>query len=116
MPDIVTLKLAKAYTDQEVAAAIIDAGSGDVVGPASATDSNLAIFSGTTGKLLADSGASVSSFATAAQGAKADSAVQPADIEDLVAGDGITNIVALTQDEYDNLTPDATTLYVIIDG
>jgi hypothetical protein len=31
-------------------------GSGDVVGPASSTDSNLAAFDGTTGKLLKDSG------------------------------------------------------------
>lgn len=32
-------------------------GSGDVVGPASATSGNLAVFSGTTGKLIADGGA-----------------------------------------------------------
>lgn len=46
-------------------------------------------------------------FATAAQGAKADTAVQ---------GDGITDVVAVTQAEYDLLTPDATTLYVITDA
>ena len=38
-----------------------------------------------------------------------------ADTSELVIGDGITNIVALTQAEYDGLTPDATTLYVITD-
>ena len=31
-------------------------GTGDVVGPASATDGNLAVFDGTTGKLLKDGG------------------------------------------------------------
>jgi hypothetical protein len=38
-----------------------------------------------------------------------------ADTTALVAGDGITDIVALTQAEYDALTPDATTLYVVTD-
>lgn len=34
-----------------------------------------------------------------------------------VAGDGVTDIVALTQSEYDAIdTPDATTLYVITDA
>jgi hypothetical protein len=32
-----------------------------------------------------------------------------------IDGDGITDIVALTQAEYDALTPDATTLYVVTD-
>lgn len=32
-----------------------------------------------------------------------------------VTGDGITDIVALTQAEYDALTPNATTLYVVTD-
>lgn len=36
-----------------------------------------------------------------------------ADMGTLVSGSGITNIVALTQAEYDALTPDATTLYVV---
>lgn len=38
-----------------------------------------------------------------------------ADTSTLVTGDGITDIVALTQAEYDALTPVATTLYVITD-
>ncbi|CAM5776269.1 hypothetical protein LMIY3S_05443 [Labrys miyagiensis] len=50
---------------------------GDVNGPASSTDNRLAAFSGTNGKLLKDSGVTSASFATAAQGAKADTAVQP---------------------------------------
>jgi hypothetical protein len=41
------------------------AGAGDVVGPASSTTSNIAIFADTTGKLLADSGTLVSDLATA---------------------------------------------------
>lgn len=60
------------------------AGTGDVVGPASSTNNAVALFDGTTGKLLKDGGVlgssaftSSSSYATAAQGAKADSAVQP---------------------------------------
>lgn len=32
-----------------------------------------------------------------------------------IDGDGITDIVALTQAAYDALTPDATTLYVVTD-
>lgn len=55
-------------------------GAGDVVGPASAIAARFASFSGTTGKLIADSGFSSTSFASAAQGALADSATQPADL------------------------------------
>lgn len=54
------------------------AGSGDVIGPASAVAGNFATFGDTSGDLLADSGVSATSFATAAQGTLADSAVQPA--------------------------------------
>ena len=41
------------------------AGLGDVVGPSSSIDGRLALFDGTTGKLLKQAGVSVSSFATA---------------------------------------------------
>jgi hypothetical protein len=51
--------------------------AGDVTGPASAVANNFAAFNMTTGKLIKDSGYNASSFATAAQGAKADTAVQP---------------------------------------
>jgi len=54
--------------------------AGDVNGPASAVSSNFALFDGTTGKLLKDAGINASTFATAAQGAKADTAVQPGDL------------------------------------
>lgn len=51
------------------------AGTGDVVGPASSVSGRFATFGNTTGKLIADSGYSFSSFATAAQGTTADNAV-----------------------------------------
>jgi hypothetical protein len=69
-------------------------------------------------------------YATAAQGSTADSAVQPGDnVSDLTndagyvpsdptgvtGADAITNIMSLTQAEYDAIvTPDAATLYVIV--
>lgn len=40
-------------------------GSGDVVGPTSAVDDNLAIFDGTTGRLIADSGISYNEIQSA---------------------------------------------------
>ena len=36
-------------------------------------------------------------------------------VADKIVGDSITNAVALTQAQYDALTPDATTLYVVTD-
>jgi hypothetical protein len=53
----------------------ISAGGGDVVGPASAVDSNFASYNTTTGKLIKDSGSKASDFATSTQGTKADNAV-----------------------------------------
>jgi hypothetical protein len=47
-----------------------------VQGPSSATNSDFVAFDGTSGKVIKDSGYSSASFATAAQGAKADTAVQ----------------------------------------
>ena len=63
-------------------------------------------------------------YATAAQGDLADTATQPADIANMVesdptgvtGADAITNIMSLTQAEYDAITPDAATLYVITDA
>ena len=68
---------------------------GDVVGPASAVDSNFAAFNTTTGKLIKDSGSTAATFATAAQGATADTAVQPGDnVSDLTNDSGfIADIV-----------------------
>jgi hypothetical protein len=52
-------------------------GSGDVTGPASAVAGNFPSLDA-TGKILSDSGKKSADFATAAQGGKADTAVQPA--------------------------------------
>lgn len=56
-----------------------------VLGPVGVVDGNVALFDGTTGKLVKDGGtlgtaafSETTDYATAAQGAKADSAVQPA--------------------------------------
>jgi hypothetical protein len=54
--------------------------AGDVTGPASAVADNFAAFNMTTGKLIKDSGYNASTFATAAQGALADTAIQPGDL------------------------------------
>jgi len=54
--------------------------AGDVTGPASAVANNFAAFNMTTGKLIKDSGYNASSFATAAQGTLADTAIQPGDL------------------------------------
>jgi hypothetical protein len=56
---------------------IAGGGSGDVVGPGSATNNNFVAFDGTTGKLVKDSGSAAGTFASAAQGALAASALQP---------------------------------------
>ena len=64
-------------------------------------------------------------YATAAQGALADSATQPGDIALMVesdvtgvtGADAVSNIMSLTQAEYDAIiTPDASTIYVITDA
>lgn len=49
-------------TEAAVRASIAAAGGGDVSGPASSTNLNIAVFSGTSGKLLADGGATVASL------------------------------------------------------
>jgi hypothetical protein len=69
-----------AYNGTEWVNTPVAPGSGDVVGAASSVDNNLAAFDGTTGKIIKDSGVSPASFATAAQGSLADTAVQPAAI------------------------------------
>ena len=71
-------------TDIRGAEGAAGSGSGDVVGPASATNNGVALFDGTTGKIIKGGGVlgtaafeAATSFATAAQGTKADTAVQP---------------------------------------
>ena len=71
---------------------------------------------------VADLQTALDGKATSAQGALADTAVQPAAIATFVesdptgitGADAITNIVSLTQAEYDAIaTPDASTLFVV---
>ncbi|MDG3577112.1 hypothetical protein P7F60_11985 [Rhizobium sp. YJ-22] len=52
-------------------------GSGNVTGPDAAADGNFAAFDGADGKKIRDGGFSASSFATAAQGLLASTALQP---------------------------------------
>jgi hypothetical protein len=74
---------------------VLDLTPGDVFGPASAVANNFAAFDMTTGKLIKDSGYNFASFATAAQGALADSAVQPSDLGTAAYLDaGVANGVA----------------------
>jgi hypothetical protein len=68
-------------------------GSGDVNGPSSSTNNAVALFDGTSGKIIKDGGvlgtaafSATSAFATAAQGSLADSALQPAAIGTTVQG------------------------------
>lgn len=63
------------------------AGSGDVIGPASSVNNGVALFDGLTGNLLKDGGvlgtaafSATTDYATSAQGALADTAVQPSDL------------------------------------
>jgi len=58
-------------TDATAGAAVwqeFGVGSGNVVGPASAVNNNIAVFDGTTGKLLKDGGATIASITAAAGG------------------------------------------------
>lgn len=65
----------------------VGTGSGDVVGPASAVASRLAAFSGTTGKLLADSGKLVTDFAALAHTHNESEVINlPADLAARVVG------------------------------
>lgn len=52
-------------SEKAVRAAISAAGGGDVSGPESSTDSNFALYSGESGKLLKDTGVKAADFATA---------------------------------------------------
>jgi len=55
-------------------------GVGDVQGPITSVNDRIVLFSGTTGKIIKDSGKKVSDFATAAEGVLASTAVQPEDL------------------------------------
>ena len=82
--DALGMSVAHAYLRAEGASGG-GGGTGDVVGPASATDDNIATFDGTTGKLIQDGGVSVSSLATEAEVAAAYQA-KDTDLDDLADG------------------------------
>lgn len=77
-------------------------GLGDVVGPGSAVSGNLVAFDGATGKLVKDALVSSSSFATAAQGALADTATQPGDLGDSAALDVGTTAGTVAAGDHDH--------------
>lgn len=71
-------------------------GGGDVVGPAVSVNDDIPLFDGVTGKLLKDSGLKTTAFATATQGALADTAVQPGDNVSTLTNDaGYSTVDAL---------------------
>lgn len=85
---------------------------GAVVGPSSAVTNRVATFNGTSGKLIKDSGLLLSGSNTGDQ-----------DLSELISNatdiytsaSKVTNIISLTQIDYDNITnPDVNTLYIII--
>ena len=108
---------------------------GLLIGPNSSTDANVAIFSGTTGKVIKDSGftigASVPANAKFTDTTYSDATTSTAGLmsatdktnldrlisKTLVEGNGtVTNVVSLTQAQYDALsTKNATTLYIVTD-
>lgn len=87
-----------------ISASISGGGGGDVVGPPSSVNNDVALFDGITGKLIKSGGqlgsaafTSFADYATAAQGALADTALQPEDIgvtvqETLVSGTNIKTV------------------------
>lgn len=72
-------------------------GGGDVVGPSSATDGNVATFNGTTGKLIRDGGFAVSAFMQSVLGestaidVKSTLGIDIVNAADYVVGDGVTD-------------------------
>jgi len=100
--------------NSEFTGAEIDAGI-------TAANTALQSISGTTDE-IGVSGSTISLAAAAkASLALADTATQPADIANMVESDvsstagasAITNIMSLTQAQYDAITPDASTFYII---
>lgn len=98
----VTLTIAESGNDINVTiAASGGAGSGDVVGPASAVDNNIATFDTTTGKLIQDSGVAISDV-TANTSARHDAVTvsDSAEIDFTLTGQQITaSLIASSIDE-----------------
>jgi hypothetical protein len=98
--DALGMRRAWAYLRAEAAASA--GGTGDVVGPASSTANNIAVFADETGKVIADGGVTVSSLATEAEVA---AGYQPldADLTDLADG-SLTGSKVGTGISADNIT------------
>lgn len=62
--------------------------SGAVIGPASSTDNRIALFDGVTGKLIKQASVGIDGLATAAQGALADTSLQPGSVCSLYESTG----------------------------
>jgi hypothetical protein len=120
------------FTGAQIDAAITKVGGiealADVTDTANVTAAGALMDSEVT-NLVAVKAFDPTDYATAAQGALADSATQPGDnVSTLVndaafipsdptgvtGADAITNIISLTQAEYDAITPNASTFYVIV--
>lgn len=120
--DVATVALTGSYND------LLDiptAGTGDVVGPTSSTDGAVALFDGTTGKLLKDGvvlGTAATTdatvYATAAQGALADSALQSSAIGVSVQAYNANTVVDASYVHTDNnyTTTEKTKLSGIAEG
>lgn len=116
---------ATAVQDADLATVATTGAYGDLTGkPTLATVATSGAYNDLTGKPTLGTAAATNStaYATAAQGAKADTAVQPAAIATMLVSaitgitgaDAITNCVSLTAAEYAAIgTKSATTLYII---
>lgn len=122
--DVATVAISGSYNDLTDLPAPGE-GTGDVTGPSASTDGAVALFDGTTGKLLKDgvvlgSAATTSStaYATAAQGALADSALQSSDIGVSVQAYNANTVVDASYVHTDNnyTTAEKTKLSGIAEG
>lgn len=90
--------------------------TGEVIGPSSATDSSVALFDGTTGKLIKNSsltvsGSTITGNITGNAGTVTNGVIS--DVSSTVGGVHITNIMSISAAAYALITPDPTTLYFI---
>ncbi len=75
--------------------------TGEVIGPSSAVSGNVVLFDGTTGKLIKDSGLTLSPYDVTS------------DVTTTTGGLQITNIMSISAAAYALITPDSSTLYFI---
>ena len=87
---------------------IIGGSLGDVIGPGTAIDSNVAAFDGITGNVIKDSGIPLDDVVTDIS-TKIDNDVSSVSALSGIVVVGITYIVSLTQIEYNKITHDSET-------